>query len=189
MLTLSIPDLETDRLVFRAPRAEDVGPFRAFLESERSRFLGGPMTGRAVSRAFGHCAGLWVLRGYSSFVGTLKESGRAIGLFGAWYPMDWPEPEFAWTLWDGADEGQGYVAEAMDRLIPWSWETLGLRSAISVIDDDNLRSARVAERLGAVRDPEAEGVANRPGSPFHEPESVPARIYRHSAPGSRGARA
>ena len=39
----SIPTLETERLVLRAPGIGDFEPFAAFYASERSKFVGGPL--------------------------------------------------------------------------------------------------------------------------------------------------
>lgn len=38
----------------------------------------------------------------------------------------------------------------------WGFATLGLASLVSYVDRDNLASKAVAERLGAVLDPQAE---------------------------------
>ena len=181
MATVRIPRLETERLILRAPQIEDTERFIAFLGSERARFVGGGegTSRRTAIRAFGHVAGLWTMRGYSSHVATLKGSDTAIGMFGIWYPLDWPEPEFGWSLWDGALEGQGLVSEAMRTLIPWTWEWTGLVTAISVIDRDNTTSIQLAERLGAVLDDDSTAMANRSGSEFFEEGAEPVVIYRH----------
>lgn len=182
MVTVEIPTLETERLILRAPTIEDSAAFAAFLKTARSVYVGGPVADtRAATRAFGHVAGLWVLRGVSSFTGCLRD-GTPIGFFGPWWPANWPETEFGWSLWDAAHEGQGYVTEAMQTILPWTWEHTGLSTAISVIDQGNSRSIAVAERLGATLDAKATEAANQPGSPFHEPDGDEALVYRHHAP-------
>ena len=179
MVKVTIPRIETERLILRAPQLEDAEVFVRFLGTARAKHIGGPISRANAVRAFGHVAGLWVMRGYSSHVATLKDSDRAIGMMGIWFPLDWPEPEFGWSIWDGADEGKGYVTEALRTLIPWTWEWTGLDTAISVIDEDNAASIRVAERLGAVLDDEATAAANAPGHRFHEEDRARALIYRH----------
>lgn len=178
-LTLTIPTLETERLILRAPRMSDADAFADFLATDRAKFVGGPVTDRrAALRTFGNAVGLWIMRGYSSFVATVKGSDDPIGFFGPWYPRPWPEPEFGWTLWSGENEGKGYVTEAMRTLIPWTWDNVDIETAISVIDDGNDASVHVAERLGATYDADASDIANTEGSPFYQ-EDRPALIYRH----------
>ena len=107
---------------------------------------------------------------------------RVVGTVGPWYPLYFPEPEFGWSVWDPSLEGRGYVTEAMRVLIPWTWETVGLTTAISIIDEGNDASARVAERLGATLDEQATEAANRPDSPHYLPDGPKARIFRHRRP-------
>jgi RimJ/RimL family protein N-acetyltransferase len=133
---------------------DDGDRFAAFVDTPRSRFIGGPLDYRTATRAFGHMVGLWVLRGFSSHVWTLKD-GTVIGHGGPWYPATWPEPEFGWILYDGAHEGKGYVTEAMTRLRDWAWTSLGFKTCIAFIDPDNHASAAVARRLGGKLDASA----------------------------------
>lgn len=180
----AFPQLETARLVLRLPRIEDFEPFRAFYASDRARFVGGPSDNRRrLAQGWGNVAGLWLMRGYSFFVLERREDARPIGHAGAWFPIDWPEPEFGWTLWSHAVEGKGYVTEAMRAIIPWAWKTTGAESFISVIDEGNTASVRVAEALGAMRDDEATAGANAPGSAFSAEGEPPVEIWRHRRPG------
>lgn len=177
---ITIPTLDTERLSLRAPRMDDLDAFAAFMMSDRAQFMGGPVENRnACVRAFGNVTCLWLLRGYSAFVAEPKGGGAPIGFFGLWYPEPWPEAEFGWSVWSGADEGQGYATEAMRRLIPWTWAHTGLSTAISVIDADNTRSRSVAERLGARVDVAATAAANLPGAPFYAADAAHVVIYRH----------
>lgn len=179
-LTVEIPTLETGRLCLRAPRMDDMAAFAAFMGSGRARFVGGPVTERtALARAFGHVAGLWVLRGYGCFVAEARATGRAVGLFGLWYPQPWPEPEFSWAVWDPDAEGRGFATEAMRALIPWSFRRAGIDTAISVVDADNAASRRVAERLGARLNAADTVAANSPGTPFHSDAAAHVVVYRH----------
>ena len=146
--------LTTDRLTLRPIALEDWPGFEAFVASDRSRFMGGPGTDRDVIwRAFAHLAGLWHLKGYGPF--AVQEEGRTIGLAGAWEPLGIPEPEMSWAIWNAADEGRGLMAEAVRACLDHVWNTLRLPSLVSYIDPANLPSVRLAERLGARREPEA----------------------------------
>ena len=153
---MNFPTLTTDRLTLRVPHLDDVPSFTAFARSERAGFIGGfaEMDAKAIGRAFGHVAGLWLLRGYSAFTACLRD-GTPLGFIGPWYPTAWPEPEFGWSLWDGRHEGKGYVTEAMQAVLPWTWGQLGLKTCVAYIHPDNAASIAVAKRLGGVRDPDA----------------------------------
>jgi len=180
-LTVHIPTLETSRLILRAPRMADYVHMMDFMETGRSQFVGGPKDRRDAMRGFGHIAGLWVTRGYSLFIGVAKgDPDTPIGAFGPYYPLDWSELEFGWSIWNPENEGKGYVTEALRALIPWSWDRAGTSTAVSFIDADNTRSARVAQALGAVPDTAATEAANQPGNPFHTPEGPKVRVWRHN---------
>lgn len=164
--------LTTDRLTLRPPAMEDFEGFAAFVASPRSRFVGGPGRDRdAVWRAFAHLAGMWHLRGYGPFVILLD--GEAIGMAGPWRPIAIPEPEMSYTLWSGAHEGRGLMAEAAAEAVRWSWAAARLPSLVSYIDPANARSVALARRLGAALDPAA------------EPSEPGVRVYRHPAPAAR----
>ncbi len=51
----------------------------------------------------------------------------------------------------------------------WAFEELGLKTLVSYIDPKNERSRKLAERMGAVIDPDAER---------HDPVDL---VYRHPA--------
>lgn len=151
-ISVNIPEFETERLILRVPRMQDGDLFAAFLKSERAGFVGGPIDDyRAATRAFGHMVGLWIMRGFSAHVWTLKD-GTVIGHGGPWYPATWPEPEFGWVLYDKAFEGKGYVTEAMVRLKHWAWNDLGFKTCVAFIDPGNDASEAVAKRLGGALD-------------------------------------
>ena len=59
----------------------------------------------------------------------------------------WPGLEVGWMLARSA-WGNGYALEAARAAVSWAWEHLDVDQLISLIDPDNVRSARVAERLG-----------------------------------------
>lgn len=154
--TLTLPTLETERLILRPPQLEDWPACEGFFTSERSRWVGGPVDGQWNAwKTFANLASGWMLRGYGVFVMLPRDSGRAIGAVGPWEPITWPEPEMSWSVWDADAVGKGYVTEAMTRILPWAFETLGWESCVSYIDRDNSRSAAVARRLGAEIDPDA----------------------------------
>lgn len=150
--TIVIPTLETDRLILRAPRLGDRDGFMAFLMSERSQYVGGPIADKGVaSRAFGSMAGQWVLRGFGPLVWQTKADGRAIGHGGPWQLPHLPSPEMGWCLWSNEVERQGYAIEAMTEILVWTRNTAKLTGLWSGIEPENRASMRLAEKLGGIR--------------------------------------
>ncbi len=168
------PVLETERLTLRAPVAADWPIYRDFALSDRARYVRPPdVDEERAWRMFASMIGHWVLRGWGSFVFTLKGETRPLGMVGPWFPQGWPEREILWMAWDTACEGKGYVAEAVDATLDHAFGALGWDTAVSYIDPQNTRSIRLAERLGARRDPDA------PASKLAE--SPVLLVYRHPA--------
>jgi ribosomal-protein-alanine N-acetyltransferase len=97
-----------------------------------------------------------------------REDGRIVGRAGflLWDPETWEIPgdetELGWLLvrehW-----GRGYATEAALALRDWAFEERGLRRRISLISHENVRSLRVAERIGEryERDIEIDGKPGR----------------------------
>jgi RimJ/RimL family protein N-acetyltransferase len=65
-----------------------------------------------------------------------------------------PEKELGWLLYEGF-EGKGYATEAARAMRDWAFGPGGLASLVSYFDPENARSMAVAQRLGAVLDPDA----------------------------------
>ena len=150
------PILETERLVLRAPIGSDYPHWESFALSQRAQYIGGPYSEKTSWRGFGHAIGHWVLHGWGSFVFTMKDDGRPLGMTGPWYPRGWPEKELGWTVWDADIEGTGLAFEAASAARDYAFETLGWDTAVSYIDAPNTRSIALAKRLGAVHDPDAQ---------------------------------
>jgi RimJ/RimL family protein N-acetyltransferase len=170
------PTITTDRLVLRAPELGDWEAFDAFMRSDRSVHVGGPRDDTWENwRSFNNIAGHWMLKGWGVFVVTDKATGTPMGMAGPWQPPTWPEPEIAWTLWDDATEGKGIAREAALAARTWAQAEMPDARFVSYIDPANARSAALAERLGAVLDPDA--------TPLDEGDLV----YRHPDPDADGS--
>jgi RimJ/RimL family protein N-acetyltransferase len=173
-VTLSnTPVLHTARLTLRAPVAADWPFWRDFVASDRARYIGGPLDGTKAWRAFGHVIGMWVVRGYGSFVFTETGSDQPLGMAGPWHPIDWPEAEIGWTVWSPAAEGKGFAFEAAGAAVAHAFRDLRWPTAVSYIDPQNARSIALATRLGARQDSAAKG-----------PGTEPCLVFRHPAPGA-----
>ena len=167
-----IPTLQTERLTLRPPRPSDFEAFAVFYASERSGFVGGPLS---RTKAWGHFCGLpghWVLLGYGRWVAADRDTDEPLGAVGPVFPESWPEPEIAWTMF-AAGEGRGLAFEAAQAARRHVYDTLGWRTAISLIDPDNARSVALGKRLGCTFE-----------TTFAHPEFGTMHIWRHPAPSS-----
>jgi RimJ/RimL family protein N-acetyltransferase len=148
-MPLTIPPLETERIIMRPWRTEDLDAVAGWMsDPEVMRYLGG-VRGRAEAwRSMATYLGHWHLRGYGLWAVQSRADGRLLGRVGLWNPEGWPGIEVGWTLARFA-WGQGFASECGAASLAWAWKTLpDLDRILSVIDPENLASRRVAERLG-----------------------------------------
>ena len=146
-----IPRIETARLRLRLPRLSDLDAHVAFRESARSKGVGGPFDAASSFHHLESIIGQWQLRGYGRWMVADKETDAPLGIIGIYHPMDWPEPEIGWSLYDHA-EGQGIALEAATEARRFAYDTLGWNRIVSLIMDDNHRSIALAERMGCTMD-------------------------------------
>lgn len=166
----TIPVIETERLRLRGPQTADYDAFAAFGESPRAASLGGPFSRAKSFHRFCAIWGHWAMRGFGRFIVADRGSDAALGIVGPFFPDGWPEPEIAWTVFDGA-EGRGIAFEAASAARAYAYGTLGWRTAVSCISPENTRSQALARRLGCVAD-----------STYRHPEGFDLVIWRHPAP-------
>ncbi len=152
MTIFEIPTLTTDRLRLRAFKASDLDAYAAMQANpEVMRYL---VTGRTstpveVWRTMAMSIGAWALRGYGMWACEKIDDGAFVRSVGIFQPLDWPEPEIAYSL-DRPFWQQGFATEAAKAARDWLFEHFPLPRAASFIRPDNHASKRVAERLGAV---------------------------------------
>lgn len=169
--SVTIPVLETDRLVLRAPQASDFEPVAAFFaDADRSWGFGGPQNRNEAWRWFASMIGHWSLRGFGFWMVETKAEGDLIGMVGLWEPEGWPEPELGWVMFANG-EGKGYALEAAKAVRNHAYSALGFATLSSNIFPGNARSVALAERMGAVKEREYENIS-------HGTEMV----YRHPGP-------
>lgn len=104
-------------------------------------------TWRAIANALGH----WSLRGYGQWVLTLKDGGETIGRSGLYNPEGWPGLEVGYVI-APEHQGHGYATEAAGAALRYAREVVRAERVISLIRHGNVRSQRVAEKLGGVRE-------------------------------------
>jgi RimJ/RimL family protein N-acetyltransferase len=106
--------------------------------------------GMAPHEAWGEMAFFarhWVLKGFGHWALEDRSSGELVGRAGLLRPPDWPDLEVGWTVarprW-----GEGLAGEAGRAAVQWAHHALGARHIIILIAPGNVRSIRVAEKLG-----------------------------------------
>jgi RimJ/RimL family protein N-acetyltransferase len=161
-----IPTLTTERLILRPPVFDDFADYAQLMASPRARYMGGPFDTRAAWGMFCHDVALWHLFGHGALMVDLRGTGKCVGQVGINHGPLFPEKELGWLVYDGY-QGNGFAVEAAAALRDWAFAAVGSESLVSYIDAGNVASARVAERLGAVRD-----LAARK----QDPEDL---VYRH----------
>ena len=151
MTTLSIPELETERLILRAQCIDDFPAYAALMASQRSVFMGGAFDERTAWGMFTSDLAMWLLYGHGALMIDLKATGQCVGQVGINHGPLFPEKELGWLLYDGF-EGQGYATEAGAALKHWAFASLGLETLVSYFDPDNHPSMAVSTRIGGERD-------------------------------------
>lgn len=168
-LAARLPVLDSARLRLRAPVLADFDLWARIFCGPAGAHLGGPFDRDEAFGEFTAAIGLWLLRGHGPWTITAKGTGAALGFALIGFEPGDQEPELGYLLAPEA-EGQGLATEAA-RLVLDHARALGLPSLVSYIDADNVRSAALARRLGARRDPAAEADLDHA-----------CHVYRHFGP-------
>ena len=152
---LVIPEqIETERMILRAARAEDVTEvFAAVLESVNElkpwmpwvhpepKFDGSVEFHQAAQSK-------WVTRDMLDFQWLDKSSGNFIGK-GGFHTINWEVPKLEIGYWVRTSmASRGYCTEAVNALIAFSKQHLGAKRLEICSDPRNGKSRRVAERCG-----------------------------------------
>jgi RimJ/RimL family protein N-acetyltransferase len=142
---------ETARLILRPPHASDIDAFVEIREDPhvmRYMTVVGQSSGRIAGwRVLAMLIGHWQLRGYGQWTVLEKTTREVIGRVGLWNPEGWPGLEVGWVI-RRARWGHGFATEAGREAIRFAFDDIRADHVISLIRPDNLRSIRVAEKLG-----------------------------------------
>jgi RimJ/RimL family protein N-acetyltransferase len=154
---IPLPDeLRSERLMLRPYRPEDAAALAAAVEESRARLrewldwvdrFDGPDDALYYVTGAAHD---WARR-HDLFFGIFTVmSGRYLGNVGL-HNIDWTIRSFEIGYWlrDSA-EGHGFMQEAVRRLTDFAFEELAANRVEIRCDPRNVRSRRVAERLGFV---------------------------------------
>ena len=141
--------LETRHLTLRPFTAGDHEPYAEMCaDTEVMRYLGGrPLTRGESWRQMATMLGHWQLLGYGMWALVERQTGAFVGRVGFIDPPGWLGFELGWALarpfW-----GRGLAFEAAQAALDHAFQKLGRDHVISLIHPDNMRSRRLAERLG-----------------------------------------
>jgi RimJ/RimL family protein N-acetyltransferase len=157
------PRIETERLVLREFRAGDLDAHSATLGDEDiMRHIGGKPLNREDSwRRLLMGVGMWSLSGMGPWAVELKSDGRMVGHCGFFQfhremtPSILGEAEMGW-IFDRSVHGQGIAFEACEAALDWAEREIGANSYPAIIDLENAASMKLAERLGFVRQDDAQ---------------------------------
>ena len=156
--------IETERLLLRKPRLEDARAALALItDPVAMEFIGGVHPDASADPDFVVRRWLerWDDNGCGPFSIVRREGGSWLGRTGllVWDVRTWThtsfasagkfaQPELGWAL---AREhwGQGYATEAVLAVRGWAYVERGFERLVSLIAPANVRSGRLAERLGA----------------------------------------
>ena len=167
---MTAPTLRSDVVTLRPHRIEDMEAFWTFFQSDRAAYVDGPSSRTQLWYGFASEVGSWTLVGQGGWAVETPD-GRLAGQVAVTQPPHFPERELGWILFDGF-EGQGLAFEAASAARDYAFDTLNVPTLVSYIHRDNTRSRALAERLGAVADPDATSQAET------------GMVYRHKAGGA-----
>ncbi len=141
---------QTPRLLLRRIDRDDLDFFAAlFADPEVMRFSMGVRTREESAQWIDRITALYAEKGYGAWGIIEKSSGNLIGFCGLLDQMidGSPEVEVAYRLaepfW-----GQGFAPEAAAAVRDLALNVFGLARVIALIDPNNVRSVRVAEKIG-----------------------------------------
>jgi RimJ/RimL family protein N-acetyltransferase len=148
----SCPTLETERLVLRPFRDDDLDAYTALMTAPAVRaslHIPDDFGREQAWQQMAHWLGQWELRGTGQWALEEKATGILVGRAGSHLPerSDWPGIEIGWTLhpdhW-----GKGYATEAGGAARDYVFAHHDVDAIYSVILHANTASQAVARRLG-----------------------------------------
>ncbi len=152
---VDVPVLETERLVLRGHRPDDLADSAAmWADPLVTRHIGATaLSYEAVWAKLLRQVGHWSWLGYGYWAIEEKATGELIGEVGFLdgkrdlQPSLDGMPEIGWALIASA-HGKGFATEAVRAAVAWGDAHLGADKTSCIIHPENLASIRVAEKCG-----------------------------------------
>lgn len=147
--------IETDRLILRQWQEADKAPFAAMNgDPEVMEFMPSRLTPGQSDGMVGHFSTMLETNGMTFYALEERDTGDFIGAAGL-FPVTKlpfaPAVEIGWRL-RRRSWGLGYASEAARAALADGFRRLGLDEIVAYTAAINLRSRRVMERIGMVRD-------------------------------------
>jgi RimJ/RimL family protein N-acetyltransferase len=148
------PVLETARLNLRRHNHGDVEALLAVLgDPVAMEFYPATLGRRAVEEWISHTLEHYQRNGYGKWAMILKSSGELIGSCGCVLQEVEGRDEIEVGYNVRRDRwGHGFATEAARACTAYAFHSLGVKRVISMIRPENLRSIRVAEKNGMIRE-------------------------------------
>lgn len=158
----SAPRLETERLILRDFRRDDLDALAATLGDVAvvRHLTGEPISREDSLRRLFMAVGQWPVTGMGMWAVERKSDAKLVGHVGFFdmeremVPSLAGLPEMGW-IFDASVHGQGIAREACEAALGWLDATHGPIEVPAIISVDNIPSLKLAEKLGFVR--EADG--------------------------------
>lgn len=163
--------LDTERLILRDWREEDIAPFHAICSDPHVMATLGPLMSRGeVAALVARMYRMQVELGHCFWAMERKEDSALIGWCGivrgaAGTPIA-GKPEAGWRMTPSA-WGKGYASEAAAASLQWAFANLPDEAVWAITSVGNYRSRAVMERIGMVYDPALD--FNHPQVPADSP--------------------
>lgn len=183
--------LETERLILRSWEGRDLAPLAAVLgDPEVRRFYPSTATPEQARAQLEFSIARQAEVGFHFGAAELRSTGRFVGLIGLGTIPDetraairgQPAIEIGWQF-DKAFWGQGLAPEGARQWLDYGFKVLRLPEIVAFTFAGNLPSQRVMEKIGMVRDPDAD---------FEHPRLAPGHplrshvVYRITNPAAAG---
>jgi RimJ/RimL family protein N-acetyltransferase len=153
-LATPITSVETARLLLRVPQLADATALMSIMwdpqvvEQKQVTLLAPPGGLGLALKNSGDMISQWQLRGYGQWSVVEKVSGHVIGCVGFYHPQrKWPGVDLGWVF-HRSRWGRGLATEAATAALEWVWTFTDVDRVISLIAPTDLRSIRVATKIG-----------------------------------------
>lgn len=148
--------IETERLVLREWRDEDLHPFaRMNGDPLVMEYLPRVLDEKATARHMKEFQKHFKKHGYGLYAVEIRDSGEFAGFVGlntvSFKAAFTPATEVAWRL-DYEYWGKGYGSEAAMAVIQHAFDKLALKELVAFTVHDNDRSTHLMEKIGMTRD-------------------------------------
>jgi RimJ/RimL family protein N-acetyltransferase len=153
-LAIPINPVETARLVLRVPELTDAEALMGIIwdpevvEQKQVTLLQPPGGLDLALKNSNDMIRQWQLRGYGQWSVIEKATGDVIGCVGFYHPpREWPGVDLGWVI-HRSRWGHGFATEAATAALGWVWEHTQIDRIISLIAPHDLRSIRIATKIG-----------------------------------------